>query len=220
MRARPALWCQAPAFIANKVQAIGWVATIYALALLAGSAALAAVPTSAQQDTQELRRAQEQENQLREQQKREPDVRNPAPVVQSSRLIEGEFPCITIRQIELRGDELDQFESSRFGWVLDTLAGPQGDDGPLRKCLGPKSMAILLKRAQDALIGRGYITTNHPHNWEIREGLLPDRYHDFSAPFYNTIRGALYEPPEVIVKDGKYFAWAEFEDPTENTAAS
>lgn len=53
----------------------------------------------------------------------------------------------------------------------------------------------------------------HPHNWEVREGLLPEAYHDHSAPFYNTIRGALYEPPEVIMKDGRYFAWTEFEDP-------
>jgi hypothetical protein len=40
-------------------------------------------------------------------------------------------------------------------------------------------------------------------------------YHDFSAPFYNTIRGALYEPPQVIMKDGRYYAWAEFEEPPE-----
>lgn len=59
---------------------------------------------------------------------------------------------------------------------------------------------------------------NHPHNWEIREALLPDIYHDFSAPFYNTIRGSLYSPPEVIVKDGRYFAWTEFEDPLEDAA--
>lgn len=53
----------------------------------------------------------------------------------------------------------------------------------------------------------------HPHNWEVREGLLPDAYHEYSAPFYNTIRGALYETSKVIMKDGRYFAWTEFEDP-------
>lgn len=52
-----------------------------------------------------------------------------------------------------------------------------------------------------------------PHNWELREGLLPKNYRNISAPFYNTIRGALYEPPKVIMKDGRYFAWTEFEDP-------
>lgn len=57
----------------------------------------------------------------------------------------------------------------------------------------------------------------HPHNWEVREGLLPDKYHDFSAPFYNTIRGELYAPPEVIMRDGKYYAWTEFEDPPQES---
>lgn len=52
-----------------------------------------------------------------------------------------------------------------------------------------------------------------PHNWEIREGLLSKDYRDISAPFYNTIQGALYAPPKVMMKDGRYFAWAEFEDP-------
>lgn len=54
-----------------------------------------------------------------------------------------------------------------------------------------------------------------PHNWEIREGLLSKDYRDISAPFYNTIRGALYDPPKVIIKNGRYYAWAEFEDPPE-----
>lgn len=55
-----------------------------------------------------------------------------------------------------------------------------------------------------------------PHYWEWHEALLPREYSRASAPFYNTIRGALYKPPEVIMKDGRYFAWAEFEDPPED----
>jgi hypothetical protein len=51
-----------------------------------------------------------------------------------------------------------------------------------------------------------------PHSWELREGLLPREYTKISAPFYNTIRGAHLTPPEVIEKDGKRYAWAEFED--------
>ncbi len=53
-----------------------------------------------------------------------------------------------------------------------------------------------------------------PHNWEIREGLLDDSYMEASALFYNTIRGSLDAPPEVIMKEGKYYAWTEFEDPS------
>lgn len=54
---------------------------------------------------------------------------------------------------------------------------------------------------------------SEPHTWEWHEGLLPQEYKKACAPFYNTIKGALYVPPEVIMKDGRYFAWAEFEDP-------
>ena len=51
----------------------------------------------------------------------------------------------------------------------------------------------------------------NPHNWEIRESLL-DWYLEIAAPFYNTLRGALHEAPQVIQKDGRFFAWTEFED--------
>ena len=53
---------------------------------------------------------------------------------------------------------------------------------------------------------------HRPHNWEIREGLLPEIYHDFSAPFYNTIRGA-ERSIETITENGKRYAWCEFEEP-------
>ncbi|MDP2066525.1 MAG: hypothetical protein U1E02_09110 [Hydrogenophaga sp.] len=57
---------------------------------------------------------------------------------------------------------------------------------------------------------------NYPHAKELGEGWLPDDYCEISAPFYNTIHGALYAPPEVIQKDGKYYAWCEFEDPPQD----
>lgn len=50
-----------------------------------------------------------------------------------------------------------------------------------------------------------------PHNWEFREGLLPRAYTMISAPFYNTIRGA-NRSIETVSKDGKRYAWAEFEE--------
>jgi hypothetical protein len=61
---------------------------------------------------------------------------------------------------------------------------------------------------------------DYPHNWEIREDLLPKAYREASALFYNTIAGSLYAPPEVIMKDGRYYAWTEWEDPTESEVNS
>lgn len=52
----------------------------------------------------------------------------------------------------------------------------------------------------------------HPHAKDLGERILPRDYTIISSPFYNAIRGALNEPPEVILKDGKYYAWTEFED--------
>lgn len=52
------------------------------------------------------------------------------------------------------------------------------------------------------------------HNWEIREGFL-DWFLEISAPFYNTIRGA-ERSIETVIKDGKRYAWVEFEDPSES----
>jgi hypothetical protein len=54
---------------------------------------------------------------------------------------------------------------------------------------------------------------SYPHQRELGEGWLPADYRRISAPFYNTIAGALMEPPKVIEKDGKRYAWAEFEEP-------
>lgn len=55
-----------------------------------------------------------------------------------------------------------------------------------------------------------------PHSRELGEGWLPAAYTEVSAPFYNTIRGAHMSPPRVIEKDGKRYAWADFEEPSES----
>lgn len=71
----------------------------------------------------------------------------------------------------------------------------------------------IVQKALDGSLSLPYRQSN-PHNWEIREGLL-DWYLEIAAPFYNTVRGALNETPQVIMKDGRYYAWAVFEEPPE-----
>lgn len=141
MRARPAAWCHAPAFIT--------------FILLAGSGAYAQVVTNAQRDIEEQRRAQERETLQRNQLERTPDVRGAAaPTADIQRLPAQEAPCFVINQLELKGDT-----QSRFGWVLDSLAGPQADDAPLRRCIGAQGVGILLQRAQKALVAKGFVTS-------------------------------------------------------------
>lgn len=54
-----------------------------------------------------------------------------------------------------------------------------------------------------------------PHSRELGEGLLPREYTRISAPFYVTIQGA-DRSVETITKDGKRYAWAEFEESPES----
>jgi hemolysin activation/secretion protein len=110
--------------------------------------------TNAQRDAAEQRRIQERDTQLREQQQTAPDARLNVPVTAAQRLPESESPCFPIRQLELRGEA-----SGQFGWVLDSLSGPQKTDSPLRKCLGTQGIGILLRRAQESLVAKGFVTT-------------------------------------------------------------
>ena len=49
--------------------------------------------------------------------------------------------------------------AERFAWLLKTISGPAADDSPLERCLGAQGINLLLKRAQDALLARGLVTT-------------------------------------------------------------
>jgi hemolysin activation/secretion protein len=110
--------------------------------------------TNAERDAAEQRRTQEREAQLRDQQQTSPDARQNAPVASSQLLPDTESPCFRILQLELRGDA-----AAQFGWVLDSLSGPQKTDSPLRKCLGTQGIGILLQRAQESVVARGFVTT-------------------------------------------------------------
>lgn len=129
----------------------GRVVQVLAVALLAA----ATVPALAQDDpaAQEIRRQQERERILREQQETTPDVRlegDAAPL--ADRLPVDESPCFQIRRIALEGDEAD-----RFQWALDA-ADPAGDRAT-GSCLGTHGVNVTLKRVQNAIIGRGFVTT-------------------------------------------------------------
>lgn len=130
--------------------------TVASCAVLAlSNLAHAQVGISAQQDADQQRRATERQSQLREQQDRTPDVRLPTSGSDlSGTLSEPQSPCFTIRQLELQGPQ-----AGRFGWLLDELNGPAGNDSPLRKCLGAKGISLVLHRAQEALVARGYVTS-------------------------------------------------------------
>ncbi|MGE0349255.1 ShlB/FhaC/HecB family hemolysin secretion/activation protein [Hydrogenophaga sp.] len=79
---------------------------------------------------------------------------SPAEALPAQQLPTDESPCFTLHQVALRGER-----AGSFGWLLDALGGPDGLDGPLRRCLGARGVGLLVQRAQAALLARGFITS-------------------------------------------------------------
>src|SRR5262249_26154982 len=103
----------------------------------------------------EEQRQQERERAVREQNERAVDARlqSPSPVA-AQRLPVNETPCLRIDRILLDGER-----SGEFQWALDAIAGPQGDDSPMGRCLGTEAVNIVLSRVQQSVIERGFVTT-------------------------------------------------------------
>lgn len=123
---------------------------LVSVVLNAGAQAL----TDSQRDAAEQRRIQERDAVLRGQQEKAPDARLSTPSAAAQRLPESESPCFPIRLLTLRTERAES-----FGWVLDSLAGPDKTDSPVGQCLGTQGIAIVLERAQNALVARGFVTS-------------------------------------------------------------
>lgn len=122
---------------------------------LAASFATHAQIASTPRPVVEEQRQQERERALREQQERTFDARLPRqPATETPRLPDKESPCFRIDRVALLGERSDEFQ-----WALDAIAGPQGDDSPIGRCLGTEGVNIVLTRVQQAIIARGYVTT-------------------------------------------------------------
>ena len=114
------------------------------------TAVLAQVATPSDQ---ELLRQQERERVLREQQEVTPDVRlQAAPEEATGRLPVDESPCFSIDHIVLDGELAE-----RFRWALK--AADPNDDPASGHCLGTAGVDIVMKRVQNAIIARGFVTT-------------------------------------------------------------
>ena len=101
-----------------------------------------------------LRRQDQQLQELRRRQEATPDVHmQAAPPEPVDRLPSNEGPCRHIRKIQAEGG------GALSAAVIGALAGTNGDDAPEGRCLGSKGIAILVQRANNALIGKGYVTS-------------------------------------------------------------
>jgi hemolysin activation/secretion protein len=117
----------------------------------------------------ELRREQERsqaQQKLLQKPRKEQAAPDHTPTVAPPALIpDDETPCFTIKWIELNVqsngassvDRLRDFE--RFSWLSESVAGVDHSDSPLNRCLGANGVATVLKRAQEALVAKGFVTT-------------------------------------------------------------
>ena len=127
------------------------VATCSLVGFLTSAAALAAEP---QAPAQQLLLQQQRERAQREQLEQSPDVRLEAPLDSAGnlRLPRNETPCFKIDRVVLRGEQAEDFQ-----WAL--RAANPADDPVQGRCVGSAGINLTMKRIQNAIIAKGFITT-------------------------------------------------------------
>ena len=117
-------------------------------------------PPPASSADQQLRRQDERERNQREQLERAPDVRLTPDTPGAVARLPTEANCFVIQQVVLKAAPLEKPQlAAQFAWVTDKLAGPDNSDAPQGRCLGSEGINLILKRAQDALVARGFVTS-------------------------------------------------------------
>lgn len=123
---------------------------------MAGAALLVvAVPARAQStitplQRQEQRQRAQQQARQRKRRRRQPHVRLQKSLSTDYRrhALPAESPCFKLTTIHLQGKHLDA-----FGWVSSYLKQYVG------RCVGQRDLNLIVKRASDLILARGYVTT-------------------------------------------------------------
>ena len=103
--------------------------------------------------SQELLRQQDRERALREQQEQGQDVRlQQHGETGELRLPTNESPCFPIRGVVFEGEG-----AGTFGWALKAANPPE--DPAIGQCLGTQGINVVMKRVQNAIVAKGYVTT-------------------------------------------------------------
>ena len=106
--------------------------------------------------------------------------------------------------MEIDADKLMRVAQAFKAWLM--TIDPQDDPFGFLKQDLPLVEAVLQRRLPLPFKG------DRPHSKALGEGWLPSEYISISALFYTTIRGT-DRSVETVLKDGKRYAWANFEDP-------
>jgi hemolysin activation/secretion protein len=158
----------------NLIKQTLFTATCIACALGAGAAAQTRPPPPDGVDAAQQRLQEERLQDLRKRLEPQVDVRIPdAPNAATQALPSDEAPCFVLDTVRLTIANQAQSEPEpsangeswvkrRFPWLRDAMNYPSGSaspDSPIGKCVGVEGIALLTKRAQEALIVHGFVTT-------------------------------------------------------------
>lgn len=117
--------------------------------------------------TQELQRQDRQRQELRQRIEVQPWTPSTGlrQTPEYQRLPE-EAPCVVIERVEIQGKLL-------FAELHSALLGVQADDPPAGRCLGQQGITLLTQRVQEALVERGFITSQvHVPEQDLKSGVL------------------------------------------------
>jgi hemolysin activation/secretion protein len=93
----------------------------------------------------ELRRKNEHTKALRQRLEQAVDVKSTVTDPDTTRIALGESPCLRVAQFQLL--------------QMGAASSPAGDNTPIGKVLGTRGTALVIKRAQDSAMERGFVTT-------------------------------------------------------------
>ena len=147
------LWAARPDNKRNKIMQSITPRLLSSIAMLFATATAQAQTTGADIAASQEQLQRERERLLRQQQEQSPDVRLPTlkETDVSTIFPVEESPCFPISKISLIGEAAE-----RFQFALNSVTG---DGGALGRCLGTEGINAVLVHMQNALIRRGYTTT-------------------------------------------------------------
>ncbi|WP_205738487.1 ShlB/FhaC/HecB family hemolysin secretion/activation protein [Billgrantia endophytica] len=136
----------------SSARGIGWLS--FPLLLLGGVIGSVGAQAQTPPADDELLRQRERDRALQERQETVPDVRLSVPLETVGRFPDQESPCFVIDTLAWQGEDLQ-----RFPWLDAAVAGDGADDTPIGRCLGTQGVNLVVQRAQNALIERGFVTS-------------------------------------------------------------
>jgi hemolysin activation/secretion protein len=173
--------------------------------------------TSEAAANQELLRAQARERELRDKHERTVDVHLPRGGKRDSRVLRfDESPCFVINEIVFAGDN-----AKSFNWAL-AAAGRAGAtaDSAIGRCVGTEDIYLLVRRVQNEILSRGYITTRvlverqDLNSKTLTLTLVPGRLHALRDSNENTSKATFWNA--VPVSPGRLLNLRDIEQALEN----